>query len=594
MGSVRLLVLLICCICLESTPAFAEKRVALVIGNSAYQKVPRLPNSANDAAALAAMFKTADFDSVEAKFDLPATELRKTLRDFAGRAREADIAVVYYAGHGVELDGMNYLVPVDAALETDGDVLDETVPLERVLFAVEPARRLRLVILDACRDNPFVNTMRRTIVSRGIWRGLAKVEPVNPNTLIAFAAKAGSTASDGDTKNSPFATALVEYLPRPGLDIRRAFGFVRDVVLKKTGNKQEPYVYGSLGGDDVALVPAKPGAGSPQTDPQAAVRRDYELALQLATRDGWEAFLSQYPNGFYSNLARGQLNKIATEEARAAAVVKAQLAEQERVRLAEQGAKQAELAKAVATAKAAEEARIAAEEANGVAKEKAAAEEKVRISEERTKEINKVATADLTMTIPEKTTVDKGDQLAALSPSFEERIPLELTVALQDQLRRVGCHTGTVDGEWNVASQHALELFNKHAGTQFDVSIASADALNAVRGKPGRICPIACEIGYRADGDGCFKICRAGYEHKDDGSCKKVRTKKASSKPDQPKASRSTSSGANVESTPPNRQAEQKVFCNNQGCQPVAKGCRVEVGRAAGLKNYTQQYQVCP
>jgi len=93
--------------------------------------------------------------------------------------------------------------------------------------------------------------MRRT---RGIWRGLAKVEPATPNTLIAFAAKAGSTASDGNSRNSPFAIALVEYLPRPGLDIRRAFGFVRDDVLKNTGNRQEPYVYGSLGGDDVALV----------------------------------------------------------------------------------------------------------------------------------------------------------------------------------------------------------------------------------------------------------------------------------------------------------------------------------------------------
>src|SRR5882672_3347053 len=204
MGSIRLLVLLICSICLGSSSALAEKRVALVIGNSAYQKVPRLPNPASDAAALAAMFKAAHFDSVESKFDLPAAELRKTLRDFAGRTREADIAVIYYAGHGIELDGTNYLVPVDAALETDGDVLDETVSLDRVLFAVEPAKQLRLIILDACRDNPFVKRMRRAVVSRGIWRGLAKVEPMPPNTLIAFAAKAGSTASDGDSKNSPF------------------------------------------------------------------------------------------------------------------------------------------------------------------------------------------------------------------------------------------------------------------------------------------------------------------------------------------------------------------------------------------------------
>jgi len=311
MGAFRAFVFLALASWLGCGSAFAEKRVALVIGNSAYQKVAKLPNPANDAAAVATMLKAAGFDSVESKLNIPANELRKTLRDFAAKIRDADIAVVYYAGHGIELDGTNYLIPVDATLETDGDVLDETIPLDRVLFAVEPARQLRLIILDACRDNPFAKTMKRTIASRAIGRGLAKIEPASPNTMIAFAAKAGSTASDGDSKNSPFAAALVEHLPKPGLDLRRAFGFVRDDVLKNTGNKQEPYVYGSLGGDDVPLVPAKPVAAGPQADPQAAVRRDYELALQLATRDGWEAFLSQYPDGFYASLAKGQLNKIA-------------------------------------------------------------------------------------------------------------------------------------------------------------------------------------------------------------------------------------------------------------------------------------------
>src|SRR5437762_1082828 len=135
--------------------AFAEKRVALVIGNSVYQKVAKLPNPANDATAVVEMFKSAGFDLVEAKFNLSANDLRRSLRDFVVKTRDADVAVVYYAGHGIELDGANYLIPVDAALETDSDVLDETLPLDRALFAVEPARQLRLVILDACRDNPF-------------------------------------------------------------------------------------------------------------------------------------------------------------------------------------------------------------------------------------------------------------------------------------------------------------------------------------------------------------------------------------------------------------------------------------------------------
>jgi uncharacterized caspase-like protein len=151
--------------------AFADKRVALVIGNSSYRNVAKLSNPANDAAAVAAMFKSAGFDTVESKLNLTVGDLRKALRDFANRTRDADVAVVYYAGHGIELDGTNYLIPIDATLETDGDVLDETLSLDRVLFAVEPARKLRLVILDACRDNPFAKTMKRTIASRAIGRG---------------------------------------------------------------------------------------------------------------------------------------------------------------------------------------------------------------------------------------------------------------------------------------------------------------------------------------------------------------------------------------------------------------------------------------
>src|SRR3979490_1435265 len=281
-------------------PALAEKRVALVIGNSAYKSVPRLQNPRNDAAAVVGMFQRAGFDIVDSKLDLGVNDMRRALREFGAKARDADVAVIYYAGHGIELDGNNYLIPVDATLETDTDVLDETFPLDRVLFAVEPAKRLRLVILDACRDNPFAKKMKRTVGSRAIGRGLAKVEPSSPNTMIAFAAKAGSTASDGDSKNSPFATALINHLPKPGLDLRKAFGFVRDDVLKATNNTQEPFVYGSLGGNDVTLVPAAPAAVAAPVDQDATMRRDYEFADRVGTKPVWDAFIEKYPSGFFT------------------------------------------------------------------------------------------------------------------------------------------------------------------------------------------------------------------------------------------------------------------------------------------------------
>src|SRR5215218_5956807 len=160
-------------------PAFAEKRVALVLGNAAYQNVAPLANPVNDSAKIATTLKDAGFDVVDSRRDLSAAETKRALRDFADRARDADIAVVYYAGHGIEVNGSNYLIPVDARLERDTDIYDEALSLDRVLLAIEPAKKLRLVILDACRDNPFSRSMKRTVASRAIGQGLAKVEPTS-------------------------------------------------------------------------------------------------------------------------------------------------------------------------------------------------------------------------------------------------------------------------------------------------------------------------------------------------------------------------------------------------------------------------------
>src|SRR5215471_2546786 len=352
-----------------SAPAFAEKRIALVIGNSAYQKVPPLANPARDADAMSAMFKNAGFDVVQSRRNLGIGDMRRTLRDFSDEARDADVAIVYYAGHGMEIDGVNYLIPVDAVLERDIDAFDEALTLERVLMVVEPARQLRLVILDACRDNPFRQAMRRIVAARAIGRGLARVEPVNPNTLIAFAAKAGSTATDGDEKNSPFTAALLKHLPRPGLDLRKAFGFVRDDVLKLTRNRQEPFIYGSLGGEDVALVPAPP----PIVDTSKLAKDDYELAQQINVISAWDSFISKYPSGFYSDLAKAQREKLiaakaAAEEAERVAAQKkalddAKAADAERERIAAQAKAArivAEQAAKVERAKAAEKAAVQA------------------------------------------------------------------------------------------------------------------------------------------------------------------------------------------------------------------------------------------
>src|SRR5262249_8696948 len=202
-----------------ATDVQADQRVALVIGNSDYRNASRLPNPTNDAEAIGALLKNAGFDVVNLRRDLDVSEMRRTIGDFADAARNADIAVVYYAGHGMEVNGVNYLIPVDAKLQRDFDVEDEAISLDRVLRVLEPAKRLRLVILDACRDNPFARSMKRTVTTRAVGRGLAPVEPWSTDTLVAYAAKAGSVASDGIGANSPYTEALLKHLLEPRLDV---------------------------------------------------------------------------------------------------------------------------------------------------------------------------------------------------------------------------------------------------------------------------------------------------------------------------------------------------------------------------------------
>ncbi len=551
-----------------ASAALAEKRVALIIGNSAYRNAPRLTNPSNDAAVMAETFRKASFDTVEARNDLNATDMRRALRDFGDKARDADIAVVYYAGHGIEVDGTNYLIPVDALLERDTDVFDEAFPLDRILVAVEPAKQLRLVILDACRDNPFAKTMKRTIGSRSVGRGLAKVEPSNPNTMIAFAAKAGLTASDGDS-NSPFAKALAHHLTKPGLDLRKAFGFVRDDVLKATGNKQEPFVYGSLGGDDLALVPAAPGPAPTAASPSAApadanygIRRDYELAAQVGTLEAWDFFLSTYTEGFYAKLATAQRNKLLAEQARIAATEKARNTADEQQRLAAEGARAADQAKAIAAAKAAEDARVQAEKKKALEDAKVAEAERVkaaalakgsqdaRILAERKKaaEDAEAAAAEAKTAADTKAAASGSSDskpvgpVASLTPSGQDGDatpqktspdPADIPRLLQVELQRVGCNTGGVDGSWNASAQRAMSLFNRNAGTKLDVKVASIDALDIVRGKTARICPLICEHGFKAEGDKCVEItCKSGFEVGDDNTCERI--EKPAAKRDKP------------------------------------------------------------
>ena len=291
--------------------ALAERRVALVVGNSNYSAVPTLPNPARDATAVSKMFKDAGFQTIETYLDVGNLDFKRAIRRFEDIAVDAEIAVLYYAGHGIEIGGVNYLVPIDAKLASDRDAPDEAIPLDRLVLSADGAKKLRVVILDACRDNPYAGKMRREsrAALRAVSSGLGKVEPSSTDTLIAYAAKAGSTAEDGERDHSPFTAALLKHLTVPGLDLRLAFGRVKDEVMKATNGRQEPFVYGSLGGGNYSLVAAPTEVKGGTTAVAADAKADYDLVDKIGSRKAWEVFLSTHKTGFYADLAREQLKK---------------------------------------------------------------------------------------------------------------------------------------------------------------------------------------------------------------------------------------------------------------------------------------------
>ncbi len=506
--------------------------------------------------------------------DLGISDLRRVVREFSEISRDADISVVYFAGHGVELDGTNYLVPADARLLSDFDVEDETISLERVLKALDPVKRLKLVILDACRDNPFAKTMKRSVATRSIGRGLAKIEPAMSDTLIAFAAKAGAVANDGDGQNSPFATALVKHLVEPGLDLRLAFGRVRDDVLKFTSNRREPFVYGSLGGQTIALVPqaVKPA------DPEAEARIDYELAAQIGTREAWDSFLASHSTGLYANLARAQNNKLSAAQqtrttaddarrqaeemaARKAVEFRRQLEEQASRQTAEAKQKLSEQAKKDLDEARRQVAEQAKKELDEAKRQVELAQQQADAARRQVEEAKRQAIADAQLQVERarRDAKQEAEKLASLTPgqSIPQSAPpsspqmdsSDIARLLQAHLKRVGCNPGTADGNWDDGSKKALNLFNKNAHTEFEIKLASLDALDAVRSKSDRVCPLICARGQRAEGDRCIQIsCGSGFFLNSIGACEKrpepaPRALTATQHPEPAAPRRSSSSG---------------------------------------------------
>jgi hypothetical protein len=306
----------------EQSPANAAKRVALVVGNSTYEHVTALPNPKNDAREMAAKLEELGFD-VRLLNDATNNDLRDALAELSSVAVGAEIGAVFFAGHGIEVDRQNYLIPVDARLETDLHVRFEATPLDDVMAALEGVTGVRLVMLDACRNNPFISSMKVKTANRSLSRGLSRVEP-SVGTLVSFAAKEGTTAADGDAQHSPYTSALLAAIDQPGLEINRMFRLVRDQVLATTEGKQEPYTYGSTSSAEIFLrepvrelkePPQDVISATPPVSPADVVLTDFQLAEKYGTEEAWEAFLAKHGetrDNFYVDLARVALEKLQT------------------------------------------------------------------------------------------------------------------------------------------------------------------------------------------------------------------------------------------------------------------------------------------
>ena len=542
------------------TPARAETKVALVVGNGAYQNVPELPNPPHDAADVAAAFLRLGF-SVRLVTDANYDTMRLALVEFNRKARDAEMAVVFFAGHGMEIGGENWLIPVDAELRSDSDAAQEAISLHAVMLMVSSASKLGLVMLDACRNNPFAAKMRRTVATRGVDRGLGRIEPIN-NVLVAYAAKDGTTAADGDGRNSPFTAALLKYLETPGLEINFLFRNVRDDVIASTKGEQQPFIYGSLTKEAIYLKPPPAASASFDIDqiawalvkdttdeaalkrfiaqyPRSPLRKEAEariaalaaarasnpappgpdevawsLLKETTDQTALQRFIKRYPNS--------PLRKEA--EARIAALAEAQAAkpvppgpDEVTWLLLKETTDEAALQRFIkqypnSPLRKEAQARIAALTESQAAKPAPPGPDEVTwlllketadeaalhrfIAQYPNSPLRNEAEARIALLTAPKTAS------AARATVID---PRELVRSLQSELKRVGCFSGAVNGEFDDATRSASQTFAKLSSTKLPDDL-TPDTIKALRAIDKRVCPLVCPDGERPAGDRCLAI----------------------------------------------------------------------------------------
>jgi uncharacterized caspase-like protein len=598
-GAMRLPALILALVISAASATHAEKRVALVIGNATYKNAATLQNPKNDATDVSEALKRLGFETIIG-LDLDKAGMDEKMINFSRAARDADVALVYYSGHAMQFAGANYLMPIDAALRDEAD-LRRLIRVDEIVADLSKAKNLRVLALDACRVNPLAEELSRSMeATRGpaVDRGLARIIPPS-GMIISYATQAGRTAADGRGRNSPYTLAFLKNIETKE-EIGTVFRHISADVYAATASNQLPELYLSLIGDFYLRGRPEPQISEPPGPSEA--ERAWAVTQNTTSIAVLEDFIRQFGTTPYGSLARARLDEMknqareagarATEAAEAKAAEAARIKAEQEAKAAEARAAEAARIKAeqeakAAEARAAENARIKAEQEAKAAEAKAAeaarikAEQEAKAAEAKAAEAARIKAEQEAKAAEAKTAeaARRPQNLAALTPSDQSTIsaalsPGEIVRQLQIELRRVGCFTSDIDGEWNPNSGHALELFNEHSGMNLDTKAASLDALDAVRGKSSRVCPLICQPGFHADSERCVEtICKAGFTVGDSGTCVRVperpnrtaRPEPKQASPGRDKPTNETSKGASGGGV---------MLCDRMGCRQGPAGCK--------------------
>lgn len=498
------LLLPVICILISSATGHAagDRRIALVIGNSTYQHTAALENPRNDAGDMAAALERLGFEVIVG-IDLDKRSMERTIRQFGVKLADADLALFFYAGHGLQVSGQNYLMPADARLSSEGDVDFESIPLHLVLKQMEREAKTGLLLLDACRDNPLARNLARTMGTRSsqVGQGLAEVR-TGVGTLIGFSTQPGNVALDGTGRNSPYVAALLKHIEAPNKDIGATLINVRNDVVHATGGKQVPWEHTSLMHEIVLSRTTAPELGQPGYD------KDMELAFWNAVKDSRSAevlqtYLDRFPKGTFAGLARALMDQVAKEQ-----TAERELARREdQLRRAEEARAAAERQQRDADRKAAE-SRLATE-LKGAQEDARKAREALSVAEKERETALKAA--ETARKAQEETRKAKEIAVASI-PSLSDQAQTGLAEeaalirSIHRELRRVGCDPGREDGKWGPGMTGALGKYNRLTKSALRTDGPTRDALAAIAGRKGRTCPLECGAGERADGGRCVVV----------------------------------------------------------------------------------------